>query len=73
MDGDVQTPEASNEAHTYRLPFVLHGVHKAAGLLRARPHRLRPAFQEQASHGRLISQAELTPVLGGRRGEEPVG
>lgn len=67
MNEYVEMTEASNEAHTHCLLFVLHGSHKVAGLPRARTHRLCPPFQEQASHGRLISQAELTPVLGTRR------
>ena len=60
----VEMTEASNEAHTHCLLFVLHGSHKVAGLPCARTHRLCATFQEQASHGGFISQAELTPVLG---------
>lgn len=60
----MEMTKASNEAYTHCFLFVLHGSHKVAGLPRARPHCLCPAFQEQASHGRLISQAEFTPVLG---------
>ena len=64
MNEKVEMTEASNEAHTHCLLFVLHGSHKVAGLPCARAHRLCAAFQEQASHGGFISQAELTPVLG---------
>lgn len=63
IPGDGDLPEA----HTHCLLLVVHGSHKLAGLSGARPHRLCPAFQEQSSHGRLVSQAELTPVLGERR------